>query len=111
MTQADYDRVSAGLTALAQSIQTSKRPGYTSGHVDVLQNFKHVAARAGITPEQAWLTYFLKHVDAVTTIMSRPDLPVSEAPPGRFADAINYLHLGYALLQERDGPEIGTGQS
>jgi hypothetical protein len=101
VTQPEYDRVTGELMALASKIETDKRPGYTSGSADVLANFKRVAVRAGITPEQAWLVYFLKHIDAVTSIMAQPDLPVSEAPPGRFADAINYLKLGYALLEER----------
>ena len=32
--------------------------------------------------------------------MTQPDLPVAEAAPGRFADALNYLRLGYALWAE-----------
>lgn len=102
MTTEQYDSVADQLLALAREIETSKRPGYTVGSVDVLANFKNVANRAGISVGQAWLVYFLKHIDAITTIMSRPDLPVSEAPPGRFADAVNYLRLGYAILQERE---------
>ena len=101
MNVTDYDRVADGLLALAREIETSKRPGYTVGSVDVLANFKRVAERAGITTEQAWTVYFLKHIDAILSIMTQPDLPVSEAPPGRFADAINYLRLGYAILAER----------
>jgi len=46
--------------------------------------------------------YFLKHIDAILAIMTRPDLPVSEAPIGRFADALNYLELGWGLLSERE---------
>lgn len=102
MTTEQYDAIANELMTLARDIETSKRPGYTVGSVDVLANFKHVAERIGISTEQAWLVYFLKHIDAITAIMGKPDLPVSEAPPGRFADAINYLRLGYAILQERN---------
>ena len=101
MNSLDYDRIVGELMSLAREIETSKRPGYTVGSVDVLANFKRVAERTGISVEQAWCVYFLKHVDAITTIMTKPDLPVSEEPPGRFADAVNYLRLGYALLKER----------
>lgn len=101
MTTDEYDRVADELMALARSIETSKRPGYTGGSVDVLANFKGVAAKAGITTEQAWAVYLLKHIDAILSIMTKPDLPVSEEPPGRFADAINYLRLGYAIFKER----------
>ena len=103
MNIATYDATAAALLALANQIEVSKRPGYTAGSEDVLNNFKQVAVRSNVTPEQAWAVYFLKHVDAITSIMTQPDLPVSEAPPGRFADAVNYLKLGYALLQERQG--------
>lgn len=101
MNSHDYDRHRTFLLKEADTIQTSKRPGYTRGNEDVLANFKNVAKSAHCSPEQAWVIYFMKHIDAITTFMTQPDLPVSEAPIGRFADAINYLQLGYALYQER----------
>lgn len=101
MTRAQYEKVAGELVAEANRIETSKRPGYTGGDLDVLKNFKAVAQRAGISPEQAWTVYFLKHIDAILSIMNQPNLPVSEAPIGRFADALNYLKLGWAILQER----------
>lgn len=102
MTTTDYDNIADELFALARDIETAKRPGYTVGSADVLANFKRVADRAGISVGQAWAVYFLKHVDAITSIMTKPELPVSEEPPGRFADAVNYLRLGYAILKERE---------
>ncbi len=101
MNSREFDRVAGSLRDLAQRIQTEKRPGYTVGADDVLANFYRAAERAGITVGQAWAVHFLKHIDAILAIMTRPDLPVSEAPPGRFADATNYLELGFALLHER----------
>lgn len=100
MNQKTYDDVTRALLDEANGIETAKRPGYTLGNEDVLKNFKAVAARVGITPGQAWAVYFLKHIDAITSVMTRPDLPVAEAPLGRFSDAINYLKLGYALFTE-----------
>lgn len=96
-----YTIIARDLWIEAENIESAKRPGYTLGNEDVLRNFKAVAERIGVTPEQAWAVYFLKHIDAITAIMAKPELPVSEAPLGRFADAINYLKLGYALLSER----------
>ena len=101
MNQAEFDRVVGELFAVARAIETSKRPGYTVGADDVLANFKRCGERAGISTEQAWTVFFLKHIDAITSIMTRPDLPVSEAAEGRFADAINYLRLGWAIYRER----------
>ena len=111
MTSADYDRLAGELMTLAREIETSKRPGYTVSSGDVLQNFKAAASRAGITPEQAWVVLVSKHFDAITAIMAHPDLPVSEAPSGRFADAINYLRLGWALLAERSSSAAPTVRS
>jgi hypothetical protein len=102
VNQQTFDRVADELLNEAASIQTAKRPGYTLGNEDVLRNFKQAGERAGVTPEQAWAVYFLKHIDAITAVMTRPDLPVAEAPLGRFSDAINYLKLGFALLKERE---------
>ena len=100
MTQAEYDKVTGELMALALSIEDGKRPGYTVGSEDVLANFKRTADRAGVSVGQAWAILWLKHVDAVLSIMTRPDLPQAEAPPGRFADCLNYLRLGFAILSE-----------
>jgi hypothetical protein len=108
VTQAEYDAVAGDLMALAQSIEDSKRPGYTVGAEDVLANFKRTADRAGVDVGQAWAVFFLKHIDAILSIMTRPDLPQAEEPPGRFADAINYLRLGYALLHERQCAESSS---
>jgi hypothetical protein len=96
----DYTSVAESLLAEANAIEVSKRPGYTGGSEDVLANFKRIADRTGLTPGQVLTVYFLKHVDAITAILCRPDLPVSEEVEGRFADGINYLKLGYALVLE-----------
>jgi hypothetical protein len=61
-----------------------------------------VADRAGITPMQAWSVYFLKHIDAICSVAKDPNIPQAEPIKGRFADAINYLLLGYSLLNERE---------
>ena len=100
MNAMDYDRVAEALLSEARSIETSKRPGYTIGSEDVLANFRRVASRTGLTAGQVWAVYFLKHVDAITSVMTKPELPCAEAPLGRFADAINYLRLGYAIHAE-----------
>lgn len=107
-----YDRMRKQLLDEAEKIQTSKRPGYTQGNPDVLRNFKSVGERVRTAkgeaagPGVAWGVYFLKHVDAIMAILTQPNLPVSETPVGRFADAINYLQLGYALYVEQQGYAI-----
>jgi hypothetical protein len=88
-----------------EAVMSSKRPGYTGGSEDVLANFKRVAERTGLTPLQVWAVYFLKHIDAITSIVTKPHLPISEAPLGRFGDAMNYLELGWALYNEEAGKQ------
>jgi len=100
MTQSEYDRIANELLAEAKAIEEAKRPGYTLGSEDVLANFKRVAERSNLTPGQVWNVYALKHMDSISSIMTKPGLPVSEAPLGRFADMINYIRLGYALYLE-----------
>jgi hypothetical protein len=97
-----YNMESSAILQIAKDIENAKRGGYTRGDVDVLCNFKAVASRAGLTPEQVWAVYTLKHVDALLSLMTQPDLPVAEAAPGRFADLLNYVKLGYALWKERE---------
>jgi hypothetical protein len=101
MTLSQYETTAKSLLDEAERIADAKRPAYTLGNEDVLYNFKSVAQRAGITPMQAWAVYFNKHIDAINTMAKDPTLPQAEAIIGRFADAINYLQLGYALLGEK----------
>jgi hypothetical protein len=99
MTINKFDESQASLARLADGIAKAKRPDYTIGSADVLANFKRVAERAGIQPMQAWLIYFLKHVDAISSYAGGNTNP-SEPIDARFADAMNYLYLGYALIEE-----------
>lgn len=102
MTLEQFEAASTELAESAQDIQRAKRPAYTGGNVDVLHNFKTVAARVGITPHQVWAVYWLKHVDAILSAMARPDLPQAEEVIGRFSDSRNYEDLGWALYKERE---------
>ena len=100
MNQGVYDNVRSSLLAAAEGIQNAKRPGYTVQSPDILANFHAVADRAGMTARQAWLVYFLKHVDALSTWARFPEAPQAEGIEGRFADVINYCQLGFAIEVE-----------
>ena len=100
MLDSEYDLAVFELDCRAKDIRDAKRPAYTIGSKDVLNNFKTVADRVGIDPRQVWLVYFLKHVDAITSAAKDPNIPQAEALLDRFADAINYLHLGWAIVSE-----------
>jgi len=100
MIRSDYEKAKAELLNKAEEIENAKRPAYTCGNEDVLHNFKTVAERLGTTTFQTWGTYFLKHIDAITALAKSPEIPQAEEISGRFADAINYLKLGWAIHQE-----------
>lgn len=93
-------RLRTQLLTEAEQITQAKQPGYIMGRADALSNFKTVAERMGITPMQAWGIYFLKHVDSISAYAKDPKIPQGEALIGRFADAINYLCLGWALYYD-----------
>ena len=106
-----FDEVRRSLLDAADKIQVAKRPGYTVSSEDVLANFKAVAERAGMTARQAWLVYFLKHVDALTAWGRFPEGPQAEAIWGRFADIINYAQLGYAIeIEESQAEQLARAE-
>lgn len=103
MTLQEYTYLSQRLLEEAHEIETAKRPAYTIGSADVLANFKRVAERTGCHAGQVLAVYMLKHVDAVTAALCDPSIPQAEAILGRFADNVNYLKLGFALVTEVAG--------
>jgi len=101
MTLKDYTETSTALITLAKQIEDAKRPAYTIGDADVLANFKRIASRTGLTPGQVLAVYMLKHIDAITAALTNPMITQSEELEGRFADALNYVKLAFALLVEQ----------
>lgn len=114
--QADeYQRYADLVLATAREIADSKRPAYTVGSPDVLANFKRIGERVNLSPLAVLDIYFLKHIDSITAF-TNSDIPQDEPVLERFADAINYLLLKFALLMERedekqvvDTADEGTG--
>ena len=79
-------------------IQKSKGEAY-SGKDDALDNFKRNAKNLGVSPLVVWNIYFSKHLDAIDSFI-RGEYSDSEPIRGRFMDAINYLELGYGLIED-----------
>lgn len=88
------------LATTCMHIVQAKRPEYTEGNTDVLNNFKVVAKELGLTPLQVWYIYTRKHVASISQFCKDPTRPLSEPIESRFADLRNYLDLGYALVKE-----------
>jgi hypothetical protein len=83
---------------------------YKETGADTLRNFKSVAERVGITPEQALMVYLLKHVDSISTAVREASFPrdatvdplsayeSGEGIVSRLDDARNYLDLFECVL-------------
>jgi len=101
----------------AMSLSDLKSVEYTISNIDRLYNFKHVAARLGITPEQALMVYVLKHVDAICNDAKTGVQVSDETVFSRAMDICNYMVLYTGLKKEPqpnedntkpDGTEHGT---
>tara|TARA_A100001515_G_scaffold26512_1_gene20372 strand:+ start:13249 stop:13668 length:420 start_codon:yes stop_codon:yes gene_type:complete len=101
----------------AMSLSDAKSVEYTISNIDRLYNFKHVAARLGITPEQALMVYVLKHVDAICNDAKTGVQVSDETVFSRAMDICNYMVLYTGLKKEPqpnedntkpDGTEHGT---
>ena len=84
--------------ALSRSDKKSEE--YTISNPDRLFNFKHVAERLGTTPEQALMTYVLKHIDAICNDAKTGTIVSDEKIESRAHDVCNYMILYSALKTE-----------
>lgn len=86
----------------ATSTAYAKGKAY-SGSEDSLDNFKRNAKLLGLTKYQVLSVYLNKHMDSINSaIKASPTLPVDETEGmrGRIIDAVNYLTILWALIQE-----------
>lgn len=91
VTLADFNEAVGELYRLARRVREGKREGYTLGDENVLANFDRQAARRNISPETVIQIFMDKHLDAIASFFSRPDIFQAEEIDERFADALNYL--------------------
>lgn len=109
MTSTKFDSLINTLNQSRKEIVEKKRPEYTEGNEDVLHNFKMVAKEIGVTPIQAWYIYFRKHVASISQFGKDPKRQLAEPIQGRIADAMNYLELLYALIEEENTVPFQAG--
>ena len=84
----------------AMTLSDAKSVEYTISNEDRLHNFKHVAARLGITPEQALMVYVLKHVDAICNDAKTGIQVSDETVFSRAMDICNYMVLYTGLKKD-----------
>ena len=80
-------------------MRASGQKEYAQDEEDIFANFKREGAMLQIPKEKVLLTFFLKHIDG---IVSHHNGYTSQREPvtGRYADAIVYLMLLWAMDEE-----------
>ena len=101
MTQKEFQQLSKALDYMAKETMKSKGPEYTQEDKDVLANFKNTAERLNTTELKIWGAFFDKQISSIYAHLNNANLKKAESIESRFADIINYCHLGLALFKER----------
>jgi hypothetical protein len=102
MTKKEFEKLSKALDFMAKDTMKCKGPEYTQEDKDVLANFKNTAERLNTTELKVWGTFFDKQISSVYAHLNNANLKKAETIESRFADIINYCHLGLALFKERE---------
>ena len=98
MNQKEFQETRQYILDKAQDIMDAKQPEYTNKSIDVLNNFKSTAKSIGIQPMEVWAVFFNKHIQAILSHSGDPNMHQAEPIDSRYADALNYLFLGFAML-------------
>lgn len=108
-TQKDFDRLIDEMWKNSGALLRSKGAEYATD-AERLGNFKRIAAAEGRRPSQVALTLFLKHTDSISQAVQKGNVPFEmqsiegkEGLEQRFCDAINYLFLMAACIQDEQG--------
>tara|TARA_R100000654_G_scaffold3137_1_gene10890 strand:+ start:14071 stop:14424 length:354 start_codon:yes stop_codon:yes gene_type:complete len=100
MNHKEYNELKKQLLDNCQKIMNEKQPEYTNNNQDVLYNFKSTAKRLKLEPIEVWGVFLDKHIQAILSHASNPNMHQAEPIESRYCDAINYLMLGFALHLE-----------
>ena len=102
MTSIEFNKLANELDKLAKDIMNKKGPEYTQQDLDILANFKNTGDRLNTSPLKIWGAFFDKQITSVYAHLNNANLKKAESIESRFADIINYCHLGLALFKERN---------
>lgn len=109
MTKQEFEETKKYLLDICQQIMDAKQPEYTQKNLDILHNFKCSAKFINIEPMEVWAVFFNKHIQSILAHAGDPTMHQAEPLETRYADAINYLLLGFSLLQDRPKKDIISG--
>ena len=101
MTQKEFNKLSKALDFMCKDIMKSKGHEYTQENREMHANFKNTASRLNTTELKVWGAFFDKQISSIYAHLNNANLKKAETIESRFADIINYCHLGLALFKER----------
>ena len=110
MNSSDFEALMGNTFGNLTKLSASKGLEY-SGETDRLANFKEQAKLLGFaTPIQVLGVYLNKHLGSINKFISGLDKGLSEPIEGRIDDAILYLVLLKALIDEGRAPRLTLNQ-
>lgn len=102
MDNREFDRILTNRITAIKQVLASKGKEY--GRMDRLHNFKRAAAFMRTSPEVACFSFSMKHFTSIADIVDDTNagyVPTKAMVNEKIGDAINYLILLEALLDER----------
>ena len=106
MTKQEFEAYLAETTNRLFALTRPKGAEY-AGSSDQLANFYRLSDALGMPPEAVLLVYLTKHLDSIHTyvrgLTTGHSFPASEPITGRIDDALLYLVLLRALIEQDPG--------
>ncbi len=99
MTTNDFNKIVEALMEQSKKVLIKKADEYNLSD-DRLDSFKRAACRQMITPPQALLGYLDKHIGSIYDYIHDNKKMTAQLAAEKIGDAINYLYLLYAVLQD-----------
>ena len=111
MKDKDFDKVLKRRIGLITSVLSVKAKEYVRND-DRLHNFNRGSSMLGVTPESVCIGFMAKHLisilDLVRDVEEGKSVSMSTWDE-KLGDAINYLILLEAIVNERENPELLEG--
>ena len=100
----NYKKISSLMNQIWKEVQLTRDEGqkeYAHGVDNVFANFDRVGKALNISSDKTLMVYLLKHIDGITAYLSGHKSQ-REDVRGRIKDAIVYLMLLWAMVEERE---------
>ena len=100
----NYKKMTNLMNSIWKQVQQTRDDGqkeYAHDNDNVFANFDRVGSLLSITSEKTLMVYLLKHIDGITAYIAGHKSQ-REDVRGRMKDAIVYLMLLWAMVEERN---------